>query len=325
MLVDVGGSGLAPDALNAVALEIAAATRETDFTGWYRPSHTIGVVLTALNDADPSVVERALSDRIRGALATAFGSLIDPLDLRITFHIYPEHGGSGSGRPGWLPDHVFHRHSEARTQAQAAGNLLKRALDILGSSTALVALSPLFVSIAIAIKLTSPGPVLFKQTRIGRLGRPFTFLKFRSMHVDSDSSIHQQYVERLIRREIGDTGRGYKMNDDPRITPLGRWLRTTSLDELPQFLNVLRGEMSLVGPRPPIPYETENYAAWHRLRILEAKPGITGAWQVDGRSRTTFDEMVRMDLAYIRHRSLWLDLKILLRTPLAVFRGDGAF
>ena len=115
------------------------------------------------------------------------------------------------------------------------------------------------------------------------------------------------------------------MTNDPRVTPLGRFLRKTSLDELPQFINVLKGDMSLVGPRPPIPYEFENYDTWHRRRVLEAKPGITGLWQVMGRSRTTFDEMVRLDLQYIRDQSFWLDLKILVKTPVAVLSGSGAY
>jgi lipopolysaccharide/colanic/teichoic acid biosynthesis glycosyltransferase len=142
--------------------------------------------------------------------------------------------------------------------------------------------------------------------------------------VNSDPAIHKEYIRNLIGNKVGDSG-AYKIKNDPRVTPIGRFLRKSSLDELPQFINVLKGEMSLVGPRPPIPYEFESYALWHRRRILEAKPGITGLWQVDGRSRTTFDEMVRMDLRYIRNQSFWLDVKILLKTPFAVLSGDGAY
>jgi lipopolysaccharide/colanic/teichoic acid biosynthesis glycosyltransferase len=146
------------------------------------------------------------------------------------------------------------------------------------------------------------------------------------MFVNNDSAIHQDYVRKLIAKETTDAAAGtYKIKNDPRVTAIGRILRKTSLDELPQFINVLRGDMSLVGPRPPIPYEFEHYSLWHRRRILEARPGITGIWQIDGRSRTTFDEMVRMDLRYIRNQSLWLDLKILFKTPFAVLRGDGAY
>jgi lipopolysaccharide/colanic/teichoic acid biosynthesis glycosyltransferase len=149
------------------------------------------------------------------------------------------------------------------------------------------------------------------------------------MYYKSDPKIHQNYVKQFIsgKQSAQSGGRKgiFKIQDDPRITPVGRFLRRTSLDELPQFLNVLKGEMSLVGPRPPIPYEIETYELWHRRRFLEVKPGITGLWQVEGRSRTRFDDMVRLDLKYARTWSPWLDIKILLRTPTAVFWGDGAF
>ena len=188
----------------------------------------------------------------------------------------------------------------------------------------------MFVAIAIAIKLTSPGPILFRQSRLGRYGRKFTFLKFRSMHSKNDPSIHQQYVKQFIAgnasvNQNADQSRNpYKLVADPRITTVGQFLRKTSLDELPQFFNVLKGEMSLVGPRPPVPYEYECYNLWHKERLLAVKPGITGLWQVDGRSRVTFDEMVRLDIRYARSWSLWLDLKLLLRTPYAVLSTDGA-
>jgi lipopolysaccharide/colanic/teichoic acid biosynthesis glycosyltransferase len=144
--------------------------------------------------------------------------------------------------------------------------------------------------------------------------------------VNNDPRIHQEYVTRLIAgsRDAGQGSATYKLKNDPRVTPLGRFLRKSSLDELPQFFNVLRNDMSLVGPRPPLPYEYERYQVWHRRRVLEMKPGITGLWQVEGRSRTTFEEMVRIDLRYAGSRSFWMDLKILLQTPAAVFSGRGA-
>jgi lipopolysaccharide/colanic/teichoic acid biosynthesis glycosyltransferase len=194
----------------------------------------------------------------------------------------------------------------------------------------LALLSPVFLVVAAAIKLTSRGPVLFQQKRIGQLGTPFTFLKFRSMYTNNDSSEHKEYVRQLIagqaeKKAANGSGEGvFKLTNDPRITPVGRILRRSSLDELPQLINVLRGEMSLVGPRPPVPYEVEAYATWHRRRLLEAKPGITGLWQVEGRSRVEFDDMVRLDLRYARDCSPLLDLKILLQTPKAVMSGDGA-
>jgi lipopolysaccharide/colanic/teichoic acid biosynthesis glycosyltransferase len=187
-----------------------------------------------------------------------------------------------------------------------------------------------FFVIAAAIKLTSRGPILFRQQRIGEYGVPFTFLKFRSMYADNDSSQHEEYIRQLIagqasKQPTNGTGEGvFKLTNDPRIAPGGSFLRRTSLDELPQLLNVLRGDMSLVGPRPPVPYEVEAYATWHRRRLLEAKPGITGLWQVQGRSRVGFDDMVRLDLRYARNCSPWLDLKILLQTPKAVIAGNGA-
>ena len=217
-----------------------------------------------------------------------------------------------------------------RDQARKFISVVKRAMDIVGSVAALVAFSPLFLTIAAAVKLSSPGPVLFRQKRIGQHGVPFVFLKFRSMRMGSDSSVHKDYVVKLIagqaeRKSANGTAEGvYKLTDDPRITRVGAFLRRTSLDELPQFFNVLKGEMSLVGPRPAIPYEVEAYDIWHRRRVLEAKPGITGLWQVAGRSRVKFDDMVRLDLQYARTWSPWMDIKILLRTPGAMF-GEGAY
>ena len=166
---------------------------------------------------------------------------------------------------------------------------------------------------------------------MGQHGRSFTFLKFRSMYTDNDHSEHQEYVTKLIAQEDGDgaalhNGNGvYKITNDRRVTRIGKFLRRTSLDELPQLINVLIGDMSLVGPRPPIPYELAAYQTWHRRRVLEVKPGITGLWQVTGRSRVKFDEMVRLDLRYATTWTPWLDLKILIRTPMAVIKGSGAY
>jgi lipopolysaccharide/colanic/teichoic acid biosynthesis glycosyltransferase len=204
---------------------------------------------------------------------------------------------------------------------------MKRALDVIGSLTLLALLSPLLAVIASLVKLTSRGPVYFKQVRVGQDAKTFTILKFRTMRVNVDHALHQDFVTSFIKSGSAAASAPtslFKIANDPRITPVGRLLRKTSLDELPQFWNVLRGEMSLVGPRPPIPYEVEQYASWHRRRVLEAKPGITGLWQVKGRSRTTFDEMVRLDLQYARTSSLWTDLKILIATPMAVIAGKGA-
>lgn len=204
----------------------------------------------------------------------------------------------------------------------------KRAFDIAVTLPIVILLSPLMALVAVLIKLESPGPVIFKQERIGENGLPFTVYKFRSMRCDADPEVHKAHVRRLIEENVdlcsSDEADGsLKMEDDPRITRTGRFIRKTSIDELPQFFNVLKGNMSVVGPRPPIPYEVEVYRDWH-WRRFEAPPGITGWWQVRGRNRVSFDEMVRMDIYYIEHQSFWLDLKILLLTPWAVLSGKGA-
>lgn len=209
--------------------------------------------------------------------------------------------------------------------------LLKRGLDVIGALAALAVLSPLMAFTALAVKVSSRGPVIFRQDRLGKGGTPFAFYKFRSMVVDSDDRIHREYVESLIKghndacdqRSEGSSPH-YKMKADPRVTWIGRVIRKTSIDELPQLFNVLKGDMSLVGPRPPIPYEVENYRSWHVRRVLSMKPGITGLWQVEGRSKVSFDDMVRMDLRYIRNCSLSLDLRILAKTVTVVAKGVGA-
>jgi lipopolysaccharide/colanic/teichoic acid biosynthesis glycosyltransferase len=211
---------------------------------------------------------------------------------------------------------------------------LKRPIDVVGSLLALCLFAPIMLLTALAIRLTSPGPVIFRQTRVGKGGVSFTFYKFRSMAADSDDGIHRKFVADLIKND--ETGKDanahamavgpsiYKIRTDPRVTRVGRIIRKTSIDELPQLFNVLKGDMSLVGPRPPIPYETANYEAWHLRRVLAVRPGITGLWQVDGRSRVTFSDMVRMDLRYVRRCSLTTDLKILFKTVRAVLRCEGA-
>jgi exopolysaccharide biosynthesis polyprenyl glycosylphosphotransferase len=205
--------------------------------------------------------------------------------------------------------------------------LLKRASDLFVAAAALVLLAPLWLLVAALIKLDSRGPVLYAQERVGMDGRIFLFLKFRTMRAGADDREHREYQRRYIQgrpdTNMGDSLRPvYKLHTDPRITRIGRALRRTSLDELPQLLNVLRGDMSVVGPRPPIPYEVEAYELWHRKR-LDMKPGMTGLWQVSGRNRLSFDEMVRLDLFYIENWSLRLDLKIMLRTVPVLLRGEA--
>lgn len=196
---------------------------------------------------------------------------------------------------------------------------IKRFLDIVLSLAALIVLLPLFIVLAFLIKITSPGPVFFVQTRVGRFGRHFLFYKFRSMYVDAE----KRKAELLSRNQSGD-GVIFKMKDDPRITSIGRILRKTSMDELPQFLNVLFGDMSLVGPRPPLPSEVKQYSLEARKR-LNVQPGLTCLWQVSGRSDIPFQEQVSLDKQYISSRSLKSDLVILLRTIPAILSGRGAY
>ena len=272
-------------------------------------------------------VEELLRSKIETVLANSLGTKA-AARIVITTHIFPESWNqNGTERPADLklyPD-LSQKASKKRLPI-----VVKRVIDVLGSFSLLLILSPILAAIAVAIKLTSKGPVIFEQERLGQFGTRFKCLKFRTMYTNNDPKIHREYVQNFIAGQTktaesnGNEPAIYKLTNDPRVTTVGRLLRKTSLDEFPQFLNVLRGEMSLVGPRPPVPYEFEMYDHWHRRRVLELKPGVTGLWQVNGRSRTCFDDMVRLDLRYSQTWSLWLDLKILLATPLAVVAGSGA-
>jgi exopolysaccharide biosynthesis polyprenyl glycosylphosphotransferase len=314
------------ETLDDILFALSNVIRETDIKGWYKDGSVVGVIFTEVSPADEKIAA-VLLEKVSNALSVAL-KMEQVNRIGISAHVFPEDwhqkGGGGSDTLKLHPDLV-------RDGRNAPALLVKRAMDIVGSLFALIVLLPILVAIAIAIKLTSRGPVLFHQDRVGQYGRKFNFLKFRSMHAANDSAVHQEFVKRLIS---GGTGpektnsqqpKVYKLTHDSRVTRLGRILRRTSLDEFPQFFNVLKGEMSLVGPRPPIPYEVECYDIWHNQRLLAVKPGITGLWQVRGRSRTSFDEMVRLDLKYARSWSLWLDIKILLETPRAILTGNGAY
>jgi lipopolysaccharide/colanic/teichoic acid biosynthesis glycosyltransferase len=290
--------------------------------GWYKHNTVIGVIFTELRHEEPPI--GTILERVNAALhARLTPEQIDAVTL--STYLYPQQDAG-------LSDASTHAELYPDRTRKKLASLVKRIVDVLGSGGLLVLLSPVFVCIGVAIKLTSPGPILFQQTRIGQFGQPFMFLKFRSMYIDADPRVHEKYVQEFILQS--KNGRGapdglkqdglFKLSKDSRITPVGHFIRRTSLDELPQLLNVLVGTMSLVGPRPPIPYEIKAYGIWHRRRVLDAKPGITGLWQVHGRSRTTFEDMVRLDLHYIDTWSLWTDLKLLLQTPWTVMKGEGA-
>jgi lipopolysaccharide/colanic/teichoic acid biosynthesis glycosyltransferase len=260
--------------------------------------------------------------------------------IRFRFYRFPDEGKPDDSGNGGSANFNFYPDYPRKNKKRKTSYLIKRVIDVIGSSFGILLFSPFFILIPIGIKLTSPGPVLFRQERVGQYEKKFMFLKFRSMYVNNNPEVHKAFVQTLIANKMGGdvtreggqkTGgnaaekKVYKITKDTRVTPFGYVLRKTSLDELPQFINVLKGEMSLVGPRPPIPYELEKYDIWHLRRVLEVKPGITGLWQVTGRSSTTFDEMVRLDLQYATKWSLRLDIKILLKTPGAIVAGKGAY
>ncbi|HSS42738.1 MAG TPA: sugar transferase [Solirubrobacterales bacterium] len=208
-------------------------------------------------------------------------------------------------------------------------NALRRCLDVVFASVLILLLSPILIAVTIAVRIDSRGGAFFRQRRVGYMEREFTLYKFRSMRVDADPRGHQEYVTSLIKGENaapeGDGGGEnlYKLAVDNRITPVGRWIRRWSLDELPQLFNVVKGDMTLVGPRPAIPYEVSEYPAWYRERF-SVRPGLTGYWQVSGRNERTYEEMVRLDIEYAERRSLGLDLRILLKTPWVVLSRKGA-
>ncbi len=314
-------------AISPIAAQLVSMTRETDIKGWYSEGRVIGVLFTEISSIDKQEIVKKITNGLESSLtADQMGK------ITISIHEFPEKGEKDQSDP---PDPVFYPEVKKKYGAHTGPFLFKRAIDICGSIVGLILFLPLFLAIAFLVKLTSPGPVLFRQERVGLYGTKFTFLKFRTMQVNNDPRVHEEYVKKLIAGTVdggsndGNGGGGgkpvFKITNDKRVTQVGRILRKTSLDELPQFINVLLGDMSLVGPRPPIPYEVRNYDIWHRCRVVEVKPGITGLWQVMGRSTTSFDEMVRLDIRYSREWSIWLDLKILAMTPWAVFKGKGAY
>jgi exopolysaccharide biosynthesis polyprenyl glycosylphosphotransferase len=292
-------------------------TRETDIKGWVEDD-VIGLILP---DTDGNGVQKYI-EKIRNGnggsnCSVATGTYPDDIFDKLL--------ADEPSEPDLFPINLDEAKGPKRVELA-----FKRGVDILGAIIGLILFSPIMFITALTIRLTSPGPVIFKQSRFGKKGTRFLFYKFRSMYWNVDDEIHRDYITNLIEGNLEEINEGdegtplYKMKSDPRVTPVGRIIRKTSIDELPQLFNVLKGEMSLVGPRPPIPYEVEKYEPWHLRRILEVKPGITGLWQVDGRSKTSFDDMVRMDLRYVQNWSLWLDIKILLKTVRAVIRPNGA-
>ncbi len=296
---------------------LLGSKRETDLVGLLER----GRVAVLLIDTD-----------VHGAAAFVrkIAGHVDHLPFEVASGTYPDHLFDAVARRA--PELAEFRSLFVEESAPAAARAYpyKRALDVIGAAVAIVLASPLMIATAVAVRFTSRGPVIFRQERMGLHGRPFVFYKFRSMYCDNDDSIHRKFVASLIEGDHDTINQGdrnkpsYKIKHDPRVTPIGRLIRRTSLDELPQLFNVLKGDMSLVGPRPALGYEVEKYRSWHLRRVLDVRPGITGLWQVEGRSRTTFDDMVRLDLRYARSISLATDLGILVRTVAAVVRREGA-
>ena len=303
---------------------LSAAKRETDALGWFEKHEAMGLILPEVPASTPAFA-RALNERVRRELSRRLDA---QSASRVLVRLHIHTGLDAAEAEEFQPVDPIVSQGRPREKRQTNYDVAKRVLDVVLSATLLAMLSPLFLLLAALVKFSAPGPVFFRQERVGQLMKPFMMLKFRTMRVNADHAIHHQFVSSFIKSggqalESGKTGL-FKMANDPRVTAIGRFLRRTSLDELPQLWNVLRGDMSLVGPRPPLQYEVDQYQSWHRRRVLEAKPGLTGLWQVSGRSRTTFDEMVRLDLRYARNSSVWTDVKILLATPRAVISGKGA-
>jgi len=310
-------SGRESTNLNEILDIVRAKIRATDICGFVN-QNTIGVLLPDTDEKGAKGICEKLVHKHKNPQFTT------------TTSTYPDHLFESLAKNGCIRPDTFPFELKDSREASWFKLVLKRGIDIVGSIFGILIFMPVMLITALAIKVTSPGPVIFSQIRLGKQGTPFTFYKFRSMHVNMDDQIHRDYVRSFIdgsddKINQGDAERPlYKIKSDPRITKVGRFIRKTSIDELPQFFNVLKGDMSLVGPRPPLAYEAEKYQAWHLRRILEMKPGITGLWQVEGRSKTGWDDSVRLDIRYIQNWSLLLDIKILFKTLKVVLRDRGA-
>jgi len=330
MLVDDKGvkSKKTDAMLEQIAIVLGASIRETDLAGWFEANSVFGIIFTEFGECEVGTAVKIIESKATAELQRAFRPS-QLTNFQMSFYSFPD-GWDGNGHKKAVDSELYPDLFEVEKKKKLS-LLIKRVMDVIGAGAALLCLSPVFLVLAALVKLTSKGPVFFRQQRVGQYGLHFEFLKFRSMFSSTDAAIHKEYVRKFIAGKAdgaeGNTEKKvtYKIKNDPRVTWVGKFMRRTSLDEIPQFWNVLRGEMSLVGPRPPIPYEIEIYDIWHRRRLLESRPGITGLWQVHGRSKTTFDDMVRLDLLYSRIWSPMLDVKILLQTPRAVFSGDGAY
>jgi len=302
---------------------LCESTRLTDLVGWHKQGAVVGVIITEFGKCTHLKAVECIQAKIAPTLSH---QLLPSQNRapRLQVQFFPEDSVWNAGISEL--DLTFYPEIQTQRERMRARVAAKRLLDLAGSSAALVFLMPAFALIAVAIRVSSPGPALYRQKRVGQFGVDFTMLKFRTMHLNAQTDSHEEFVREFIAGQtISAGGNGlFKMTKDPRVTRLGKFLRRTSLDELPQFLNVLQGSMSLVGPRPPLRYELNHYQPWHRRRLLESKPGLTGLWQVSGRSRTRFEEMVRLDLRYTKRKSMLLDFTILMKTVRALIVDNNA-
>lgn len=314
-------------------LSLGSRLRDTDEFGWYDDRHLGAIIPYASGQSARRIAENICRDMSLPSNNETFIVYTYPeswfLDQRSDLLLEPGPLMQTEQLPlmpmeespvGCLPNDAAVEQEEAGHKALLYRPLplWKRTLDLVVSLTALILLSPLFLFAVILIKLVSPGPVLFKQERIGYMRRAFTLFKFRTMEVSSDTGTHARYVRKLIVKD-SESRPMSKLESSPSIIRYGRLLRASCIDELPQLFNVLRGEMSMVGPRPCLDYEADEYLRW-QVRRFDSVPGMTGLWQVKGKNRTTFKEMIRLDISYAQNLSLWLDLKILFLTPGAIIR-----
>ncbi len=313
--------------------KLIARVRASDIIGWLFEGH-VGVAMPHTSAEGATRLANDIRAQLGGGLASGLASRVYVYPSRWPFNEKHDRGGNGAWRDDEHAEHVSPDGQSTSTQQRGEAEFKrggvyslavllakplppwKRCLDIVGASAGLILLSPVLLSLMVFIRVVSRGPVLFRQERIGHMGRTFNLLKLRTMHVDAEAGSHRRLVEKLINNSDLPMTK-LDSGHDPRIIPFGTTLRRFGLDELPQLVIVLRGEMSLVGPRPCLLYEAESYRPWHTRRF-GVVPGLTGLWQIKGKNRTTFNEMVRLDVRYSRSQSLWLDLNIIARTIPAI-------
>jgi lipopolysaccharide/colanic/teichoic acid biosynthesis glycosyltransferase len=302
---------------------LGVSTREIDLKGWYKDQKIFGILFLEI----ASEKYELLIDKMKKAIKSNFTPEQRKL-IEISCLVFPidesrnENRNSGNRDTDKTDTIVLYPELTLKTPKQHINTVLKRTMDFSLGLCGLVCLLPLFTVIAAIIKMTSKGPVLFEQERLGLGGKVFKIYKFRTMYQNNNNAIHQRFVTDFIRGGENIEKKDIKkIQNDPRVTKIGKFLRKTSIDELPQLINVIIGNMSLVGPRPALAYEVDKYDTWHKRRVFEVKPGITGLWQVVGRSRTKFDDMVRLDICYIQKSSVLFDMKLLLQTPFSMLKG----